>query len=164
MKTTATIIPATSVSDATERIRRLRALAWLLDNSIPLPGGYRIGLDPLIGLIPGLGDAIGGLLSAYIVNEARSLGAPRSILLRMLSNVAIETVIGAVPFAGDLFDAAFKANTRNLALLARYQLDPTGVRRSSRLFVFGFSLLLALLVLLIIAIPVLIVVGIVNLF
>lgn len=165
MKTGTIISPSPSAeAEAAERVRRLRSLAWLLDNSIPLPGGYRIGLDALIGLVPGIGDAIGALISAYIVNEARRLGAPRSVLLRMMSNVMIETVVGAIPFAGDLFDAAFKANTRNLALLARYQLDPTGSRRSSRWFVVGFSLLLALAVVLLIAIPVLVIAAIVQLF
>jgi hypothetical protein len=123
----------------------------------------RIGLDPIIGLVPGIGDAIGAVISAYIINEARSMGAPTSVLLRMTGNVMIETIVGAIPFAGDLFDAAYKANMRNLALLERYELDPSGSRRSSRLFVFGFSLLLALLVIAMVAIPVLIVIGIVNL-
>lgn len=160
----ATLISAPGAAETIERIRRLRSLAWLLDNSIPLPGGYRIGVDALIGLIPGVGDAIGALLSAYIVNEARNLGAPRSVLVRMISNVMLETVVGAIPFAGDLFDAAFKANSRNLALLARYQLDPVGSRRSSRLFVAGFSLALAAVVVLMVAIPVLIVIAIARLF
>ena len=160
---TATLISAAHAPDTVERLRRLRQLAWLLDNSIPLPGGYRIGLDPIIGLVPGIGDAIGALLSAYIVNEARRFGAPRSILLRMLGNVVVETVVGAIPFAGDLFDAGFKANSRNLALLARYQLDPIGSRRSSRAFVFGFSLLLGLVVVAMIALPVLLVVALVKL-
>lgn len=150
--------------ESSERMRRLRSLAWLLDNSIPLPGGFRVGLDAVIGLIPGFGDAVGGLISAYLINEARMMGAPRSVLMRMTGNVLLETIIGAIPFAGDLFDAAYKANTKNLALLERYELDPAGSRRSSRLFVFGFSLLLILLVLLIVAIPVLIVIGIAQLF
>jgi hypothetical protein len=161
---TATLISAADSPDTVERLRRLRGIAWLLDNSIPLPGGYRIGLDAVIGLVPGIGDAVGALVSAYIVNEARSLGAPKSVLLRMMANVIIETLIGSIPFAGDIFDAAFKANSRNLALLARYQLDPIGSRRNSRLFVFGFTLLLALLVVLMIAIPVLIVWAIVQMF
>lgn len=164
MKTvTGTLITAKDRDDA-ERIRRLRALAWLMDNAIALPGGLRIGLDPIIGLVPGIGDAIGALIGAYIINEARDMGAPRSVLLRMMSNVVIDTVIGAVPFAGDLFDAAYKANSRNLALLAQYQLDPVKSRRSSRLFVAGFFLLLSLLVLALIAIPVLVVLGIAQLF
>ena len=156
--------PTTSRSGIHERLQRLHSIAWLLDNSIPLPGGMRIGLDAIIGLVPGIGDAIGAVISAYIINEARSLGAPRSVLLRMTGNVMIETIIGAIPFAGDLFDAAYKSNMRNLELLERYTLDPVGSRRSSRLFVFGFSLLLILLVIAMIAIPVLIVIGLVNLF
>jgi hypothetical protein len=164
MKTvTGTLITARDVDNA-ERTKRLRALAWLMDNSIPLPGGLRIGIDAIIGLVPGIGDAIGALISAYIINEARDMGAPRSVLLRMMGNVMIETVIGAIPFAGDLFDAAFKANSRNLALLARYQLDPVASRRGSRLFVAGFFLLLLAMVVVLIAVPVLIVLGIARLF
>lgn len=157
--------PATDSSSSTnERLRRLRSIAWLMDNSIPLPGGYRIGADALIGLVPGIGDALGALISAYLINEARSMGAPRSVLLRMTGNVMIETVIGAIPFAGDLFDAAFKANMRNLALLERYAINPVASRRSSRLFVFGFALLMLLLIVTIIAVPVLVIMGIVQLF
>src|SRR6185503_12336687 len=125
--------------------------------SIPLPGVYRIRLHPILRLLPALGDAVGALLSACTINEARSLGAPRSILMRMIGNVAIETVLGAIPFAGDVFDAVFKANTRNLSLLARYQLDPIGSRRSSRWFMFGFSLLLVAVVAFVIAVPVLVI-------
>lgn len=161
---TGTVLSPNRSADSAERTRRLRTIAWLMDNSIPLPGGFRIGLDAIIGLVPGVGDAIGAVISAYLINEARSMGAPRSVLLRMMSNVMIETVIGAIPFAGDLFDAAYKANTRNLALLAEYQLDPVGSQRGSRWFVAGFFLLLALLVVLMIAIPVLIVLGIAQLF
>lgn len=146
-----------------ERLERLRSLAWLLDDSIPLPGGFRIGLDAIIGLVPGLGDAIGALLSAYIINEARRLGAPRSVLMRMTGNVLVEAVIGAVPLAGDLFDAAFKANVRNLALLEHYRRDPASSRRSSWLFVAGFSLLLLLVVAAVVAIPVLLIVLLIQL-
>jgi hypothetical protein len=150
--------------DARERLQRLRALAWLLDNSIPLPGGFRIGLDALVGLVPGIGDAIGALASVFILNEARMLGAPRSVLMRMSGNVLIDTLIGAIPFAGDLFDAGFKSNLRNIALLERYSLDPVGSTRSSRLFVAGFSLFLLFLATAIVALPVLIVIALVRAF
>ncbi|KQY83433.1 DUF4112 domain-containing protein [Pelomonas sp. Root1444] len=96
---------------------RLKRLAWLLDSAIPLPGGYRIGLDGLIGLVPGLGDVVSAVLSSYIVLEAARLRVPGSVLLRMGLNVALELIIGAVPVAGDLFDFAFKANERNVRLL-----------------------------------------------
>jgi hypothetical protein len=160
---TATIASREGI-DHSQRMQRLRGLAWLLDNSIPLPGGYRLGVDALIGLVPGVGDAAGALISAYIINEARALGASRSILLRMMGNVMIETIIGSIPFAGDLFDAAFKANSRNLALLARYQLEPSRSRRQSRWFVLGFSLLLFAIVALMIAIPIMVVIALVRMF
>ena len=96
----------------------LRRLAWWLDEAIPIPGtGQRVGFDALIGLIPGVGDAVGALLSAYIVLEGARRGASVWVVARMLGNVALETVFGAVPFLGDLFDVVFKANIRNLALL-----------------------------------------------
>jgi len=116
--------------------RRLARLAWLLDNSIPVPGTpYRIGLDAIIGFVPGLGDVVGVLLSSYIVREAGRLGAPPSVLTRMAFNVAVEGLVGLVPFVGDVFDAAWKANVRNLALLDEHFRDPRRTRKSSRLFV-----------------------------
>lgn len=100
------------------RLARLRRLAWLLDAQFALPGSkFRFGVNSIVGLAPGVGDAVMGLVSLYIVNEARMLGAPNAVIGRMLANVAVEVVGGAVPFVGDLFDMAFKANLRNLALL-----------------------------------------------
>jgi Domain of unknown function (DUF4112) len=159
----ATAIPTPNVSDSS-RLQRLRSIAWLLDNSIPLPGGFRVGLDAIIGLVPGIGDAVGALVSVYILNEARSLGAPRSVLMRMSGNVLLETLVGSIPFFGDLFDAGFKANMRNLALLERYHLDPVGSKRSSRFFVVIFSLFLIALVAAIIALPILVVIALVRAF
>lgn len=161
---TATAIPGSDVNDSRTRLQRLRSMAWLLDNSIPLPGGFRIGVDAVIGLVPGIGDAIGALISVYILNEARALGAPRSVLLRMSGNVLIETIVGSIPFAGDLFDAGFKANMRNIALLERYHLDPVGSRRSSRAFVVLFTLFLVALAALMVALPILLVIAIVRAF
>jgi hypothetical protein len=113
-------------------LRRLDSLGYLLDNSIRVPGtSFRFGADALIGLVPGLGDAAGSLMSAYIVVQAARLGAPASSLVRMLLNVGIEALVGAIPFAGDLFDAVFKANLRNLALLHRELERPGSTRRSS---------------------------------
>lgn len=120
--------------------RRLTSLAWLLDNSIPVPGTrFRIGLDAIIGLLPGLGDVVGVLLSSYIVREAARLGAPPSVLTRMAFNVAVEGLVGIVPFVGDVFDAAWKANQRNLALLDGHFDDPRRSVKSSRLFVAGLT-------------------------
>jgi len=115
------------------RRARLRSLARLLDNSIPVPGtGRRIGLDPLLGLLPGVGDLAGAALSGYILLEAARMGAPRATLLRMASNVALESVVGAVPLLGDLFDAGWKANARNVRLLDRHLAAPGDAARASR--------------------------------
>lgn len=97
---------------------RLDRLATLLDNSIRIPGTrIRIGLDGLIGLVPGIGDSLMLLISLYVVLRARMLGAPLSIILQMLVNVALDFVVGSVPVLGDIFDIAFKANIRNIDLL-----------------------------------------------
>ena len=103
---------------AAMRLARLRKLAWLLDAQFLLPGTrFRFGINGLLGLAPGAGDVVVGLVSLYIVNEARQLGAPPALLARMLANIGIEVLGGAVPVIGDMFDMAFKANLRNLALL-----------------------------------------------
>ena len=116
--------------------RRLSRLAWLLDSSIPLPGTrFRFGVDAILGLIPGLGDVLGVLLSSYIVREAARLGAPPSVLVRMTFNVAVEGIVGLVPFAGDVFDAVWKANQRNYALLDAHLTHPERTAKASRIFV-----------------------------
>jgi Domain of unknown function (DUF4112) len=113
-------------------LRQLDSLSYLLDNSIRVPGtNARFGMDAVIGLIPGFGDAAGAVMSAYIVVQAARLGAPASSLARMLLNVGVEALFGAVPVLGDLFDAAFKANARNVALLRRELDKPGSTRRSS---------------------------------
>ncbi|RJQ71917.1 MAG: DUF4112 domain-containing protein [Desulfobacteraceae bacterium] len=104
---------------------RLNRLAWLLDNSIRLPGlNYRIGLDPLIGLVPGIGETVGALLSMYIVVEAARSGVPLAIIMRMGLNVVMEVLLGSIPLIGDLFDMAWKANARNMRLMQRYAAAP----------------------------------------
>jgi hypothetical protein len=104
-----------------ERIARLDALATLLDTAFILPGiNVRFGLDALIGLVPGIGDAITTAMSLYIVHEARQLGAPRHVLLRMLANVALDGFVGAVPLVGDAFDVMWRANRRNMRLLQQW--------------------------------------------
>ena len=103
------------------RLERVRLLSRLLDEQFRIPGTtYRVGLDGLLGLIPGIGDAAGALLSAYILYEAIRLGAPKTVLLRMGANIGIDTVVGAIPVMGDIFDIAWKANKKNAALLHAY--------------------------------------------
>jgi hypothetical protein len=101
-------------------------LAKLLDNSIAIPGtGWKIGFDPIVGLIPGIGDLIGAVLSGYIILEAARAEIPTLTLARMLVNVGLDTLLGAVPALGDVFDAAWKANTKNVALLERHLSSAT---------------------------------------
>jgi hypothetical protein len=107
--------------DVASRARRVRVLARLLDNAIPIPGTpWKIGFDPIVGLIPGIGDLVGAVLSGYIVLEAVRAEVPTLTLLRMLLNVGVDTLLGAVPAVGDVFDAAWKSNTMNVALLERH--------------------------------------------
>lgn len=113
-------------------LKQVNGLAWLLDNSITLPFvNYRIGVDAVIGVIPGLGDVVGLLLSSYIVTQAMRLGVPRITLLRMIGNLAIEAVLGMIPIAGDIFDATYKANARNVKLLNEV-IEKEEHRRSTR--------------------------------
>lgn len=99
-------------------LRRVERLAWLLDNAIVIPGiGRRIGIDALLGIVPVVGDVATSALGGWIVYEAWRLGAPLPLIARMLGNLAIDTGIGAIPIAGDVFDAAWKANQRNAVLL-----------------------------------------------
>jgi len=122
-----------SDADAERPRDGLERLAWWLDSAITVPGTrFRIGFDALIGLIPGIGDLVGTLLSGYIVAVAASKGLPPSTLARMAINVALEAIVGVVPIVGDLFDAAWKANQRNIRLMAQFQKTPDAARRQSR--------------------------------
>jgi hypothetical protein len=122
--------------------KRLNWLAWLLDSSIRIPGTrFSVGLDALIGIFPIIGDLVGVLLSSYILTEASRMGAPKVLLLRMAFNVGVEGMAGSIPFVGDVFDAAWKANQRNVRLLNAWLDKPARTARSSRLF--GLSLVVA---------------------
>ena len=133
------------------RLARMRNLTRLLDTAIGLPGGFRIGIDPIIGLVPGIGDVIASTLSVWLVYDAARLGISKRVIARMVLNIMIEAAIGAVPVIGDFIDAAWKANVRNMRLVeADYK--PTlkerslwklvGIVGGSLLFVYG-SLFLA---------------------
>lgn len=124
----AAIIPVVSRSRGTSdplpialRVQRLQALAKLMDEAIRIPLlGTQIGLDALIGLVPGLGDAVTTGIAFWIVNEARLMGVPRWLLARMAWNVGVDFFGGAIPLAGDLFDVYFRCNRRNVDLLTRW--------------------------------------------
>jgi hypothetical protein len=101
-----------------DAIARVTLVAKLLDSAFFIPGlNRRVGLDSVLGLVPGLGDALSAALASYIIWEARQLGLPRWKIARMIGNVAVDTAIGAIPVAGDVFDVFFKANERNLRII-----------------------------------------------
>jgi len=132
------------------RLEDVEALARWMDYAFTAPGGFRFGFAGFIGLIPGIGDVLDALLSLYIVMRAVQLRIPRVAITRMVVNVGIESVAGAVPFLGALFDTVFKANRRNYQLLRTYLYEPE--RQRSRDW--GFLVLTLALVLAGIALPV----------
>ena len=122
----------TTPQETLDQTALVKAIAKLMDSAFVIPGtNKRIGFDAILGLLPGIGDAIGAAISGYIVTTAAQLGVSRVVLARMMMNTAIDTVVGIVPFAGDLFDAAWKANVKNAALLEKAVLDPRRAKRSS---------------------------------
>ena len=122
----------------------LDLLSHLLDDWFRIPGTtIRFGLDGIVGFIPGVGDAIGGIASCVIIIAAWVRGVSYVTLARMLTNWGIEVLLGTVPVLGNLFDIGWKANRRNYALLTGSLADPQGVKRRSWLFFAGLCLLLA---------------------
>lgn len=145
-------LPPASTLAVPTSIDRARSLARLLDSAVRVPGtGVRFGLDSVLGLVPGLGDVAGAAFSGYMVLLASRMGAPRSVIARMLANVAIDTVGGAIPVLGDLFDVAWKSNSRNLALLERVAGETSVARAEPPVSRTGMLLTLAALALLAIA-------------
>ncbi|MEL7502983.1 MAG: DUF4112 domain-containing protein [Cyanobacteria bacterium J06554_6] len=127
-------------------LSRLRRLSHVLDNAIPIPGIGRIGLDPIIGLLPGGGDLLTGAISVYVVFEAARLGVPAATLGRMGWNILLDVLSGTIPLVGDLFDMAWKANVQNVALLERHIESPRESGMADKVFAF---ILIAFLLLLI---------------
>jgi hypothetical protein len=141
--------PVTRIRQLTPRqvrgLETLRNVAQMLDSAFVVPGtSYRFGLDPILGLVPGLGDLVSPLFTIGILWQARELALPRVVQLRMIFNVAIDSLVGVVPLVGDLFDFAWKANKMNLALLERHAQEERPASAGDWLFVI---LMVALLVL-----------------
>ena len=104
-----------------EAQRRLQRIARLMDSQVRVPViGLRIGADAILGLVPGVGDLLSGAIGAYLIYEAQRLGIPRAAIARMIANIAVDTAIGAIPVAGDIWDFFFRANDRNMQILARH--------------------------------------------
>ena len=103
------------------KLKRIRKIARILDSAIGIPGTkIRFGIEPILGLIPGGGDLITALISAYTIYLATSFGLEKQEIFKMIRNVAIDTAVGSIPVAGDLFDAYFKSNIRNLEILEKH--------------------------------------------
>jgi hypothetical protein len=109
---------STNRASRQQRLARIDTLATWLDTAFVVPGtNIRFGLDAIVGLVPGIGDFVTSLVSLYIVHEARQLGAPTHLLVRMVANIAIDGIVGSAPLAGDIFDVMWRANRRNMTLL-----------------------------------------------
>ena len=146
--------PVTRLRQLTPRqaqgLDALRKVAQLLDSAFLVPGtSYRIGLDPILGLVPGLGDLVSPLFTIGILWQARELALPRVIQLRMIFNVAIDSLVGVVPVVGDLFDFAWKSNKMNMALLETYAQE----ERTPSAGDWAFVIMMVALVVLVAAIP-----------
>lgn len=122
-------------------------LAYWLDSRFRIPGtDIRFGLDPIVGLVPGLGDWLAGLISLYFIGKAATLGAGAAVLTRMFGNILLDITIGSIPVLGELFDVAWKANERNARLLEKIQTQPEEATFKSRLLIWGLALLFMLLI------------------
>jgi hypothetical protein len=132
-------IPQRQSTKIGSRLLRLRRITRVMDTAIAIPGTkIKFGIDPLLGLIPGGGDTVSLLISGYIVIEAALMGLPRNLLMQMALNLVLDTILGTVPVAGDLFDLAYKANVQNLEILESHfrthmAIDP-GSAKVDRLF------------------------------
>ena len=126
-----------------QRLKALKHLSRLLDSAFVLPGTeIRIGLDPILGLVPGLGDLVSPIFAIAMLWQGRDLGIPRVVQMRMIFNVAIDALVGMLPIAGDIFDFAWKANDRNYALLERHAYEHRRSTAGDWLFVAGLVVLL----------------------
>ena len=127
--------------DHLRRVDALRQLKRLLDEAFRVPGtNIRFGWDPIIGLVPWVGDALTAILSCAIIVQAHQMRLPKVVQLRMLLNVAIDVIVGVVPFVGDVADVFWKSNTRNFALLERHAAQAQPPTFGDWLFVAGVVL------------------------
>ncbi len=143
-------------------LEHLRQLSYLLDNAVAIPGtSFRVGADAIIGLLPFGGDVLVGIISIYIVYRAAKLGLPKATLVRMILNIFIDVVIGAIPMLGDIFDATWKCNTKNVGLLEKHLESPQAGKKADGRFLFfliaGLVISIIALVVLIIAIVIILI-------
>lgn len=135
------------LSPRQKKVTRLHRISHVLDKAIPIPGTkWRIGLDPILGLIPGGGDTIAGILSSYIIIESARMGLNQKVIGQMVANVLLDSLAGSVPVLGDVFDVTWKANVRNIELLEHHLNYTPENKKVNRLFLIGLSIVLLLIV------------------
>jgi hypothetical protein len=123
--------------------RRIGRVTHALDELVAVPGTpIRVGLDPVIGLIPVVGDAVAAIMGVWVIGEAARFGIPRLVLGRMALNLVVDLAIGAIPLLGDIFDFGFRSNSANLELFRRHALDPDASTRREQAFFVGLLLVL----------------------
>lgn len=139
--------PAPKLANKAKKLSRLRRLAQILDNAIPIPGTkQRIGIDPIIGMLPGGGDLVTGALGAYIILESARMGVERQIIGKMIGNILLDAIAGTVPVVGDFFDMGWKANVKNIALLEKHiKINPDS-NKPNWLFLIGLTILLVAII------------------
>jgi Domain of unknown function (DUF4112) len=124
-----------SRSHQEKTLEQLRSMSDLFDNAIPIPGTpYRVGLDPILGLLPAVGDYLGAIFSGYIVVKAALIGASKATLSRMVLNILFDALVGTVPLLGDIFDVTWKANVKNIELLEAHLSLPQHRQRVDWVF------------------------------
>jgi hypothetical protein len=126
-------MPETDRNQHEQALQRLERFSYWTDSNFRIPlTRFRIGVGPLIGLIPGIGDLVDLLMSLWVVNEARRIGAGKVLIARMLGHLFVDFIGGLLPVIGDLFDAAYKANSRNTDLLRAHLYGELGRKPSTR--------------------------------
>ena len=142
-----------------KEVERVRKLAKVLDSQFEIPGlGFKVGFDPIIGLVPVVGDLVANILGAYPIRVALAHNLPRPIILQMIINLLVDYLLGSIPLLGDIFDIVFKANQRNLRLLIAGLDAPKTQQRHSIFFI----LLVGFILLLIITAPLILLVVLIN--
>ena len=126
---------------------RIGRVTHVMDELVPIPGtNQRVGVDPLVGLIPVVGDVLAAIAGGWVILEAARFGVPRIALARMVFNFSVDLLIGLIPLIGDIFDIVSRSNTANLAIFRRHALDPDATTTDHRLFFVGLAVLLVGLV------------------